>query len=372
MVLTRMKLFHEGMVGRMSTWSFARLFLLLTIFGIQVGCAAYTDIPPGTCKPIGPTSSAVIERQPISVPVQDLDEPPPDEYIVGPNDILTVTYKGAYNSDVTAESGPDSAEKEKVRGSKVDGTGHIYLSLVGKIKVGGLTTWQVQDRIREALESYIKEPSVVVEVAKPYSQPLYLIGHFNKPGVYFMDRAINLIQGMALGSGPANSANLRSARLLRNKKLVPVDIYEALVHGDLRHNAWLKAGDTIYLPDTNNQNVFVFGAVKNQGAVAMANGQLSLAQALTYGGLGEFSFDPRIRIIRSLSTTRGELYVVDFNRIMSGEAPQFMLSEGDVIYVPRSFVANWNQALTEMLPTLQAFSAVLNPFVQIKFLFDLK
>lgn len=349
---------------------FCKAVLSVCSFYIITGCAAYTDLPPGTCKPIDSASSAVIEKQSISVPVQEMDETPPDDYIVGPNDILSVNFQGAPIS--SASEAAVSGAIDKPQGSKVDGSGHIYLSLAGKVKAGGLTTSEIQENVREAIKPYIKEPSVIVEVAKPNSQPLYLIGQFKKPGVQYMDRPINLIQGMALGSGPDPTANLRSARLLRNKKLVPVDIYEALVHGDLRHNVWLKSGDTIYLPDTNNQNVFVFGAVKTPGAVAMVNGQLSLAQALTYGGLGEFSFDPRIRIIRSLSPTRGELYVVDFNRIMSGEVPPFMLAEGDVIYVPRSFIANWNQALTEILPTLQAFSAVLNPFVQIKFLFDLK
>lgn len=345
--------------------------LSLTLFtALLAGCAGYTDLPAGTCKTIGSPSTAVIERQSISVPVQELDEQPPDDYIVGPNDVLTVNFQGESDAAASAATVPGAAEKPQ--GRKVDGSGHIYLPMVGKVGVGGLTAGQIQEKLQEALKSYVKEPSVIVEVAKANSQPLYLIGQFKKPGVQYMDRPINLIQGMALGDGPDPSANLSSARLLRNKKLVPVDIYEALMHGDLRHNVWLKGGDTIYLPDTKNQNVFVFGAVKTQGAVAMVNGQLSLAQALTYGGLGEFSFDPKIRIIRSLSPTRGELYVVDFNKIMNGEAVPFMLAEGDIVYVPRSSIANWNVALGEILPTMQAFSAVLNPFVQLKFLFDLQ
>lgn len=346
------------------------LLSLILFTALLAGCASYTDLPAGTCKPIGSLSSAVIERQSISVPVQELNEEPPDDYIVGPNDVLTVNFQGEGDAAGSAATVPGAAEKPQ--GRKVDGSGHIYLPMVGKVKVGGLTAGQIQEKLREALKSYVKEPSVIVEVAKANSQPLYLIGQFKKPGVQYMDRPINLIQGMALGDGPDPSANLSSARLLRNKKLVPVDIYEALMHGDLRHNVWLKGGDTIYLPDTKNQNVFVFGAVKTQGAVAMINGQLSLGQALTYGGLGEFSFDPKIRIIRSLSTTRGELYVVDFNKIMNGEAVPFMLAEGDIVYVPRSAISNWNVALGEILPTMQAFSAVLNPFVQLKFLFDVQ
>lgn len=350
---------------------FGKAVLSVCLLYFFTGCAAYTNLPAGTCKPIAPTN-AVLEKESISVPVQELNEPATDEYLIGPNDILTISYLGKQDAAPTAAAAEKSSAADKEQGNKVNGRGYIHLPMVGNVKVGGLTAWEIQERLQELLKPYIKEPSVIVDVTKARSQPLYLIGQFKKPGVQYMDRPINLIQGMALGEGPDSSANLRSARLLRNNKLVPVDIYEALMHGDLRHNISLKGGDTVYLPDTKTQNVFVFGAVKTQGAVAMVNGQLSLAQALTYGGLGEFSFDPRIRIIRSLSTTRGELYVVDFNKIMNGEAPPFMLAEGDIVYVPRSFIANWNQALTEILPTLQAFSAVLNPFVQLKFLFDLQ
>ncbi len=60
--------------------------------------------------------------------------------------------------------------------------------------------------------------------------------------------------------------------------------------------------------------------------------------------------------------------MVDLSRSLRGEALPFNLEEGDIIYVPRSGIGNWNQALSEMLPSLQAISAVLQPFVQIKFL----
>jgi polysaccharide export outer membrane protein len=47
-----------------------------------------------------------------------------------------------------------------------------------------------------------------------------------------------------------------------------------------------------------------------------------------------------------------------------------MLREGDIVYVPKSGVGTWNEALAEILPSLQAISAILQPFVQIKFLGD--
>jgi polysaccharide export outer membrane protein len=55
---------------------------------------------------------------------------------------------------------------------------------------------------------------------------------------------------------------------------------------------------------------------------------------------------------------------------MRGEAMAIPLAEGDVVFVPRSSLGNWNDAIGEILPSLQAVSALLQPFVNIKYLSD--
>jgi polysaccharide export outer membrane protein len=257
----------------------------------------------------------------------------------------------------------------QLRGSRVDGSGRIHLPLVGSVLLKGLTLVQVEQVISEAFQPYLKNPWVVVEITEYRSQPLYLLGQFNRPGTYYMDRAQTLMEGLALGSGLNDTASLRSARLVRNGKTIPVDVYRLLQEGDHRQNAWLKGGDTLFVPDDKNQNVFVFGAVNKPGAVTMPNGRLSLAQAVSAAGLDETAGHPRyLRIIRSLSPTQGQLLVVDLQQILKGEALPYALMQGDILYVPRSGVGSWNQAIQAMLPSLQAVSAVLQPFVQMKFL----
>jgi polysaccharide export outer membrane protein len=62
--------------------------------------------------------------------------------------------------------------------------------------------------------------------------------------------------------------------------------------------------------------------------------------------------------------------VADLGRIMNGDAMPFPLADGDIVYVPRGGVGDWNQTLKDLLPTLQTVSSILQPFVQIKFLTD--
>jgi polysaccharide export outer membrane protein len=329
------------------------------LFAVSLaGCAPYRDLPAGSVRSIG---DPVVERQTVTVDPLPLGQPFAD-YRIGQGDVLFVNINGQQEFASSAGGG-------KVQGSRVDGTGMLHLPMVGGVKVEGLTVQQAQAAIVAPLRKYLKDPWVLVEVVEFRSRPLYLLGQFKSPGTHYMDRSLSLLQGIALGNGFDAAANLRSARLSRNGRLVPVDIYELLTSGDQRANVWLEPGDLIYIPDRIGQQVFVFGAVKKPGPVPISQGGMTLAQAIASAELRETGYDFRhVRVIRSYSPTRGELLVVDFDRILRGEALPLMLREGDIVYVPKSDTGTWNDAIAEILPSLQAISTILQPFVQIKFL----
>ncbi len=340
-------------------------FPACTALVILSGCAGYVDLAPGTAKKIEcPQGSPVVERQQVLVPATVSETPPSADYVIGLNDVLYININGKQEFMVALQN-----ITSKVQGSRVDGNGNVRIPLVGPIRVAGLTVSQAQERIRESLVKYLKEPWVVVEVAEYKSHPLYLLGQFKAPGTYYMDRPLTLAQGIALGNGYDTNAYLKSARLIRDRQIMPVDVYDLLLNGNQLHNVWLKAGDMVFIPDNTNQQVFVFGAVKKPGPVPMLQGGLNLAQAIGSAELRDTGYDfKHIRIIRSISVTKGELLVVDFDKILRGQALPLQLMAGDIIYVPRSNIGAWNDAINEILPSLQAISAILQPFVQIEYL----
>ena len=344
--------------------NFLLLGCSLIFFLLLSGCvSSYKDLPAGTVQPI--TASPVIEQKAVTVPVIVTEKLPAGDYLVGPGDVLLVNVNGK----VELSSPGLNGSSNKIAGSRVDESGAIRLPLVGSVPVAGMSLTQIDTRLRQVFSRYLTEPWVVVEISEYKSRPLYLLGQFRNAGTFYMDRPLTLLNGLALGGGMLDTANLRSARLIRDRQIIPVDIYQLLREGSLQQNIWLQAGDTLYVPDNKNQNVFVFGAVNKPGPVPMPNGRLSLSQALASAGFGETRGTAAyIRIIRSLSATRGELIVVDQNLILHGEALPFSLAEGDIVYAPRSVIGNWNQALQDLLPSLQSVSAILQPFVSIKYL----
>lgn len=402
------------MLKKITVLTYFSLMLAFSLF--SAGCATYRDLQPGTIVEVskqenlspmvkaeketgqwrdgrlyfvkqkyvpdtvadtGKTATAIVEQQSITVPpIQEL--PPSMDYIVGPNDVLFInisgklelsSVSGATIGGYTAAGATAGMVSRSLLGNRVDGKGNIQLPFVGLVKVGGMTLSEIQGHVRELLAKYIKEPWVIVEIVDYKSHPLYLLGQFRNSGAFYMDRPIDLLQGIALGNGYDSNAYLSGARLIRNKKIVPVDLYDLLTRGDQNQNIWLQPGDTIFIPDNKSQQIFVFGAVKKPGPMPIPPGGLNLAQAIANADIRDIGYDIKyVRIIRSLSPTRGELMVVDYDKILRGEVLPLSLKEGDIIYLPKSNMGNWNDALAEMLPSLQAISAALQPFVNIKYL----
>jgi polysaccharide export outer membrane protein len=192
----------------------------------------------------------------------------------------------------------------------------------------------------------------------------------------YSDRPLGLLEALSLGgSVDLERASLSTAYVARKGKKLPVDFRRLLLEGDLMQNIRLKTGDVVVVPDRQNEQAFVFGGVAQSnpagGAVPFVNGRLTLLQALARAGFGQSErfrgVLSDVHVIRS-EGGRGELYIVDAKAIMQGAAGSFDLEPGDVVYVPETALADWDQALSAMIPFLGAVAGILQPFVQIKYL----
>jgi len=327
-------------------------------------CAGHEGLKAGLLRPVDTPAPPVVEKLQVSVsPAPPDPQPVSLDYQVGIGDVLNVVVYA--RPDLSSGGSTNTSSK----GSRVDGNGNIHLPLVGTVKAADLTVSAIRANVEASLRKYVQEPSVVVEVVEYRSKPIYLMGQFRTPGVYYMDRPLTFLQGISLGNGFDATANLRGVRLLRDQKIAPVDVYSLILDGRIEQNVWLRPGDTVFLPDNRTQNVFVFGAVNKPGPQPMPRGRMDILEAIAASDPRPVGLDLKnVRIIRSLTTTSGELLVVDVEKIRRGETLTMQLIEGDVVYVPKNAFGTWNDIIGEILPSLQAVSALLQPFVNIKFL----
>jgi polysaccharide export outer membrane protein len=338
--------------------------------------AACGGTPPVQSKPLpSPVVSVKPEALDPKVFEQAVGERPDAAYQVGPGDALLVAVYGHPELSIATYAGAGVAGGRSA-GFVVDNDGTIQFPLMGSVKVAGKSADQLRIFLEQQLASFLREPRVTVQVVWNGSIRYYLLGQFAQPGLKYSDRPLRLLEALALGGSVVlEHASLRSAYIARAGKRLPIDFQRLLREGDLKYNIPLRTGDVIFVPDSTADQVFVFGGVlgarANFGAVPFTNGQLDILQALAQAGFG---FQERAqavfsdtRVIRS-DGDHGMLFIVDVEKILDGEAANFHLMPGDVIFVPTSALTDWNFALQQVLPTLQLVSGLLTPFVQIKYL----
>jgi polysaccharide biosynthesis/export protein len=306
-----------------------------------------------------------------------MGEGPGEPYRVGPGDTLLVAVYGHPELSISPYSGASAAgQGGRLAGLVIDNDGTIQLPLIGSVKVAGTTTEQLRVYLEQALALYVKEPKVTVQVVFAGSIRYYLLGEFTSPGLKYSDRPLRLLEALSLGGSVVlERASLRTAYVVRDGKRLPVNFLRLIRSGDLAQNIALRSGDVILVPDNSSEQAFVFGGAPGSnprgGAVSFVNGGLTLLQALAqigFGGRERFEGKLSETVVIRSEGDRGELLVVDATRILAGEAAPFELAPGDVVFVPTTAITDWNQALSQLLPTLQTVSGLLTPFVQIKFL----
>ena len=295
------------------------------------------------------------------------DVNPEGAYRLGPDDLISLTVY--LHPELTV---PLSGTSSTGGGALITSDGTVELPLIGAIKLGGLTLEQAQAKVAAAFSNYINDPKVAVELVQAQSLKYYLLGSFTDPGVKYPVHELDLLEALALGgSVDLKDADLYQAYVAQGSVKLPVDLYALLVNGDLSQNITLAPGDASVIPSSANENAFVFGSVGKPGAVPFNSGQLSLLQALAESGMDLTNLTDarlaRVHIIRSEGKT-GEFLIVDARMILDGKATSFALQPGDIVFVPASPFATWNEALGELLPSLTTISGILSPFVSIAYL----
>ena len=297
-------------------------------------------------------------------------------YRVGAGDAILVAVYGHPELSIAPYAGAVNLPNGRLSGLVVDNDGSIQFPLVGTVKVAGKTTDELRAFLQQELGVYVKDPKVTVQVVFTGSIRYYLLGQFTEPGLKYSDRPVRLLEAMSLG-GSVNleKASLATAYVARGKRRLPIDFRRLVLDGDLRQNIKLLPGDVILVPDKSNEQAFVFGAAAGGNAkgavVPFVNGRLNLLQALAAAGYGYRDHAQGklsdTHVIRSKGD-RGEFFVIDAARMLAGEVGPFELAPGDVVFVPPTAITDWNEALEQLLPSLQTIAGLLQPFVQIKFL----
>ena len=162
---------------------------------------------------------------------------PPPDYVIGPDDVLTVVFwrDKDMSGDVTVR--PD---------------GKITVPLVNEVAAAGLTPEQLRAQLTELAAKLIEEPSITVIVKAINSRTVFVMGQVGKPGPYKLSDRTTVLQMLATAGGVLEYAKAKDIRVLRTengKQLSFKFNYKDVSEGkNLKQNIELKPGDTLIVP----------------------------------------------------------------------------------------------------------------------------
>ncbi len=107
---------------------------------------------------------------------------------------------------------PDLTQEEVA----IDGSGNLYLPLIGAIRAEGRSQAELSQEIERAYaEGYLRNPRVVVVVKQALSATISVEGDVVQPGVYAIQPGATLLTAMALARSPTRTAKMDEVLVFR-------------------------------------------------------------------------------------------------------------------------------------------------------------
>jgi polysaccharide export outer membrane protein len=247
-----------------------------------------------------------------------------NDYKVGPKDVLEIKVFELPELNQTVRVAED---------------GSISLTLLGKVDVAGLTTQELEKRLASILDQqYTKAAHVTVFVKE--HQKVAVFGAVGKPGNYELVGPTTLLQVISLAGGltpdAMNELYIFRREFNGEKTRITIDLRDLIGNGNQALNVELQPGDVVNIPVDQTLTVFVYGEVKNPGAIQFKQSKkITLLQAIAQAGGPTEWAKSRVSIKRKDFKTGKEMRIpVNLKDVIAGKISDIILVEGDVIIVP--------------------------------------
>jgi len=235
---------------------------------------------------------------------------------------------------------------------RVDERGDISLPLAGFIPVAGLTAEQaalaIETRFRQ--KDILKDPHVSVTILEYATQGVTIMGEVRNPGVYPLLGTHDLLDLISAAGGLTSEAGRTVTVTHRGDLDHPVVTKVAGQPGSMpgvKIDIW--PGDTIAVSHAGT--IYVLGDVGRPGGFLIKNDdRLTILQAIALAqGTNRTAALGRVKVIRKTDTGPEEL-LVSLKKILTSNAPDERLSDGDILFVPSSGAKNALHSVEEILP----------------------
>jgi polysaccharide export outer membrane protein len=164
-----------------------------------------------------------------------------ENYVLKPSDIISVEIY---------------QEQDLNKDVRIEGDGTVALSLIGKVKIAGMTVAEAQSLITDLYNrDYLVDPQVSVLVVSFSPKVVHILGAVNSPGIVEIppDRDLTLTEAIAGVRGVSRLGNPRSITIKRvdsNGRATQMEVnFNRIVTDPDVKDVTLQEGDTIWVPE---------------------------------------------------------------------------------------------------------------------------
>ena len=242
----------------------------------------------------------------------------PVNYPIGPDDQIIINVYGNSSADWKL-----SVSRE----------GTINIPGVGILNLSGKTMEQATTLIRNRLiaNNYAigRGTNLHVSLGNIRTIQVILNGEVVKPGTYPVPSFATAFNALYAAGGPNENGSFRQIEIIRaGEKISTLDIYDFLLHGDLKHNVQLQDQDIIHIP-TYKIRVEVIGQVKHPSIFEMLPVE-KLSDLMQFAGdFTEQAYRSRIRVVKN---TEKEHKIMD---IALNDFNSYQPATGDKYYIDK-------------------------------------
>ena len=253
------------------------------------------------------------------------------EYKIGPKDLLEISVLGV-----------PEISKLVVRVSEES---RITLPLLGEVGVGNLTKFEVEKKLAAlAGEKIVVNPQVTVHILEYISRRVSVIGAVERPGPFELLGRQTVLAALSQAGGLTRDAG-EEIIIIRQlpageSASIRISVDGLFVQGDPKLNIALEPGDVVNVPVDKMVPIYVFGQVRNPGALQVKRSSLpTLTQAIAQaGGFTDRANRKRVQIRRKDASGKELEITVNVRNILKGRIKDIPLQVNDTVYVPESLL----------------------------------
>jgi protein involved in polysaccharide export with SLBB domain len=246
-----------------------------------------------------------------------LDAPVPDDYVMGPGDVLQVQLFGSKNQMITLLVARD---------------GHLSFPELGPIQAGGLRYSAVKSEIESRVAREMIGVRANVTAGETRTINIFVLGSAKYPGSYTVSGLATVTTALFAAGGVEPIGSLRSVQVKRQGQTVRTfDLYDLLMRGDSASDIKLLPGDVVFIPPVG-ATAALDGEVQRPAIYELKEHDTIANLIQMGGGLTPNADDGSAALIRVDAQQQRIVMDVNPSRPPGGALP---LRNGDELHVAR-------------------------------------